>query len=334
MAIRIGINGFGRIGKLVFILAGVDPEIEIVHVNDRMPIDLIIYLLKYDTIRGKLDADIEGDCEHIILNEKKILVTHYDEPSLIPWYKSKADLVLESSGKFKTRSHIEGHLTNGAKKVILSCPASDDTIDRTVVMGVNHTQIESINKIISNSSCTTNCVAILLKVLYEQFGVQRAFMNTVHPYTKNQNLLDGYHDDFRRSRAAANNIIPTTSSAIRTIQIIMPEMKGKFDGFSTRVPVPDCSYVELIVQLGVDVSVQQVNNAFFEYSQNKLSSYLEYCADPIVSSDIKNSSYSAVFDSLSTKILGNDLIQILAWYDNEYGFSSRIIDLIKYIACL
>lgn len=334
MSIRVGINGFGRIGRLVFRLAEADPKIEVAHVNDKMPIDLMVHLLKYDTIRGRINADIKSVNEQIIVKGKKLLVTHHTKPSLIPWHQEGVDIVLESSGEFKNRRFLEGHLRNGASKVILSCPASDDSIDRIVVMGVNHEQIKSSDQIISSSSCTTNCVAIMLKVLKEKFGIKRAFMNTVHPFTRNQNLQDGFHEDFRRARAAMNNIIPTTSSAVNTIPVIMPDMKNIFDGFATRVPVADCSFVDLTAQLSKDVSVKVVNEAFLEYSKKQLSGYLDYCVDPIVSSDIKNSCYSAIFDSLSTKILVKDLIQGLAWYDNEYGFSARIIDLIKYISSL
>ncbi|MBN1327726.1 MAG: type I glyceraldehyde-3-phosphate dehydrogenase, partial [Candidatus Cloacimonetes bacterium] len=207
----------------------------------------------------------------------------------------------------------------------------DETIDRTVVMGVNHHELLPSDRIISNSSCTANCVAVLFRVLIKEFGVLRAFMNTVHPFTNNQNLQDGYHPDFRRARAAISNIIPTTSSAIESIPRVLPEMKGIFAGFATRVPVADCSFAELTVQVAEKVSVNRINDAFRKASCNEMNNYLEYCVDPIVSSDVKNNYHSAVFDSLSTKVLVNDLIQIIAWYDNESGYSARMIDLIRYI---
>lgn len=218
--------------------------------------------------------------------------------------------------------------------MILSCPADDDSIDRSVIMGVNHKELRSSDRLISNSSCTSNCVAIMLKVLKDEFGIRKAFMNTVHPFTNNQNLQDGYHTDFRRARSAMNNIIPTTSSAIRIIPIIMPDLKGIFDGFATRVPVADCSFVELTAHLSADVSVNEINSVFKKNSQGELKDYLEYCEDPIVSSDVNNNRHSAIFDALSTKVLGKDLIQILAWYDNEIGYSSRLIDLLKFTAKL
>jgi len=334
MPIRIGINGFGRIGKLVFRLSVEDPEIEIVHVNDKMNLDLIEHLIKYDSLHGKFDAEVKVERDQIVVNGKQILITHAAKPGMIPWQRTRVDLVVESSGQFKTRSQIEEHIRRGVNKVLLSCPSDDKTIDKTVIMGINHHKLLPTDRIISNSSCTANCVAILLKVLNESFGLKRAFMNTVHPSTNNQNLQDGYHPDFRRARSALNNIIPTTSSAVNSIPDVMPEMKGIFDGFATRVPVSDCSFAELTAQLDKDVTCDEINNAFKIYSSKELSKYLEYCEDPIVSSDVNNNYYSAIFDSLSTRVLVKDLIQVIAWYDNESGYSARIIDLIKYIANL
>ena len=290
------------------------------------------HLLKYDSLHGKFNADIGIDHDQIMVDGKRILVTNYPQPSLIPWQQSSSEIILESSGQFRNRDSLEGHLKNGVKKVILSGPPQDHSIDRTVVMGVNHRDILPTDSIISNSSCTTNCVAIMLKVLKEEFGIKRAFMNTVHPFTNSQNLQDGYHTDFRRARAAANNIIPTTTSAIKTTPLVMPEMENIFDGFATRVPVADCSFVELTAQLSTNVTVQSVNRTFQSHSENQLKKYLEYCVDPVVSSDITNNFHSAVFDSLATKVLLDDLIQIIAWYDNESGYSARIIDLIKYMS--
>jgi glyceraldehyde 3-phosphate dehydrogenase len=332
MSVKIGINGFGRIGKLVFRLITGTPGLEVVHINDKMNTDIMAHLLKYDSLHGRFMADIDHDDNHIIVNGKKTLVTNFAKSSDIPWSQTGVDIVVDSSGKHKTKQLLQGHLNNGVKKVILSCPANDNSIDRTIVMGVNHQDILPIDKIISNASCTTNCVAIILKVLKDEFGIKRSFMNTVHPSTNNQNLQDGFHSDFRRARSAIKNIIPTTTSAIKTTQLIFPEMKNNFDGFATRVPVVDCSFVELIAQLDKNVSVQDINNAFKKYAKSDLEKYLEYCIDPIVSSDISNNYHSAIFDSLATKVLGNDLIQILAWYDNESGYSARIVDLIKYIS--
>ncbi len=329
--IRIGINGFGRIGKMVFRLASNTQGLEVVHVNDKMDTGLMSHLLKYDSVHGKCDGKIDYDDSHIIVNGIKILVTNYNNPSEIPWDKSNADIVVDSCGKFLEKPLLEGHLDNGAKKVILSCPANDDSMDRTVVMGVNNTLIKKRDRVISNASCTTNCVAIMLQVLKEEFGIKRAFMNTVHPTTNNQNLQDGFHSDYRRARSAINNIIPTTSSAIKTTKIIFPELENCFDGFATRVPVSDSSFVELTAQLDKKVTVESINEAFLRHSETDLKAYLEYCEDPIVSSDVNNNRHSVIFDSLATKVLGEDFIQILGWYDNECGYSARIIDLIRQI---
>ncbi len=331
MSIKIGINGFGRIGKFVFRLAYETPGVEVVHVNDMMSIELMAHLLKYDSLHGKFNAAITKNSNHIIVNNKKIIYTNFASPDEIPWHQSGAEIIIDASGRFKSRKALHGHINNGVKKVILSCPPDDDSIDRTVVMGVNHSEILKTDTIISNASCTTNCIAVLLKVLLEEFGIKNVFMNTVHPFTNNQNLQDGFHTDFRRARAACNNIIPTSSSAIRTIHKIFPELNKSFNGFASRVPVADCSFAELTALTNKSVTVNSINNAFKHYSENNLKNYLEYCSEPIVSSDITNNTHSAVFDSLMTKVLDNNFIQIIAWYDNEYGYSSRIIDLIKYI---
>lgn len=332
MAVKIGINGFGRIGKLVFRLAFETPGIEIVHINDTMNTGIMAHLLKYDSLHGRFMADISHDDQHLFVNGKKITVTSFSKSSEITWQQSNVDIVVDSSGKFKNKQLLQEHLSNGVKKVILSCPSGDNSIERTIVMGVNHHKIQPADTIISNASCTTNCVAMMVKVLIEEFGIERAFMNTVHPSTNNQNIQDGYHEDFRRARSATKNIIPTTTSAVKTTQLIFPEMKGKFDGFATRVPVVDCSFVELTAQLSKNVTVQDVNDAFKKHAGSGLKNYLEYCVDPIVSSDVSNNFHSAIFDSLATKVLVGDMIQILAWYDNESGYSARIVDLIKYIS--
>ncbi len=333
MAIRIGINGFGRIGKYVFRLAVETPGIEVVHLNDsKMDTRLMAHLLKYDSVHHRFGADIGFDENHLYVNGSKIAVTNSASPSEIPWQQSGVDVAVDSCGKFKERKTLQGHLDNGVKKVILSCPPADGSIDRTIVMGANHTEIAPTDRIISNASCTTNCVGIMLKVLRDEFGIKRAFMNTVHPTTNNQNIQDGFHSDYRRARSAINNIIPTTTSAIKTIHIIYPDMKDIFDGFATRVPVADCSFVELTAQLNKNVTVGEINDAFRKHSTGALRDYLEYCNEPIVSTDVNNNTHSAVYDELATKVIGGDLVQVLAWYDNESGYSARIIDLAKYIS--
>lgn len=332
MSVKIGINGLGRIGKLVFRLAMAEPDMEIIHVNDMMNIEIMAHLLKYDSIHGRFPGEIRADADHLLIAGRKIPVTHFSRPGLIPWQRSGVDIVVEASGRFKTRPQLEEHLGQGVKKVILSCPAEDESLDKTVIMGVNQQELLPAHRLISNSSCTANCVAILLKVLLDRFGLSRAFMNTVHPFTNNQNLQDGYHQDFRRARSALNNIIPTTSTAVKSIPQVLPQMNGIFAGFATRVPVADCSFVELTAQVDSDVSAEEINATFREYAADQLQNYLEYSTDPIVSSDVTNNFHSAVFDSLFTRVLQKDLIQILAWYDNESGYSARMIDLIRYIA--
>ncbi|MEG1556754.1 MAG: type I glyceraldehyde-3-phosphate dehydrogenase, partial [Bacteroidales bacterium] len=276
--------------------------------------------------------DIQWDERHLIVNGRQITVTNFLQPSEIEWEQSGVDIVVESCGRFKKRDSLEGHLQHGVRKVILSCPPDNNSIERTVVLGVNHHTILPTDNIISNASCTTNCVAVMIKVLHDEFGMKSGFMNTVHPTTNNQNLQDGFHSDYRRARSAINNIIPTTSSAIKTVQLVLPEMKQVFDGFATRVPVADCSFVELTALLHHEVTPRDIKDAFLKYADGNLKNYLEYCEDPIVSSDINNNSHSAIFDALSTKVIGGNFVQILAWYDNEYGYSSRIVDLIKYIS--
>ncbi len=331
MAVRIGINGLGRIGKLVFRLAATSPDIDLVHLNDPMDVSLLAHLLKYDSVHGKFDAVVETDGSFILANRKRIPVTNAKHPGSIPWESTGAEIIVESSGRFKTRAELEHHIRGQVRKVILSCPSDDEMIDRTVVMGVNHHLLTPSDRIISNASCTTNCAALMLKVLNDAFGVKKAFMNTVHPYTNNQSILDGPHQDYRRARAAAVNLIPTTSSAVRSVALVMPEMESRFDGFATRVPVPDGSFVELTALVDRQINPQMVRFAFKKAAETHMKKFLEYCTDPIVSSDIINNPHSSIFDSLCAKVIGDDFLQIIGWYDNETGYSNRIIDLIRHI---
>jgi glyceraldehyde 3-phosphate dehydrogenase len=329
MAIRVGINGVGRIGKLVFRLLTESSEFELVAVNDPMPLSILKNLLKYDTIHGKFDTidDIENHC--FVVNGRKIAFTHFTSPEQIPWHEYNVDCVIEASGKFKTRAALEKHLTGGAKRVLLTQPA-DDELDSTIVLGVNEQILKPTDIIISNASCTTNCLAPLIKVLDESFGLDRAFFNTVHPFTNNQSLMDGPHPDPRRSRSAFGNIIPTTSTAVNALIKIMPEFADRINGFATRVPVPLGSYIEITAQLKSNTTIVELNAAFKTASENYPKGILEYCVDPVVSSDIIGNSNSAIFDSLCTKILGGNFVQVLAWYDNETAYSQRIVDLLSY----
>lgn len=331
MKIKIGINGIGRIGKVVFRLAAISDDLELVHVNDPMDPAMMAHLLVWDTVHGKFPHKITMGNGFLETGGKRIKVTSATSPDDIPWDDSGARIIVESSGRFKTRRLMEPHLKGEVERVILTCPA-DDEIDRTVVMGVNHHLLLPADRFISNASCTTNCVAPMLKVMQESFGIRKAFMNTVHPYTNNQTLLDGAHSDFRRARAAAANLIPTTTSAIRAVGNVIPELKGRFDGFATRVPIPDGSFVELTALTEKPVTPPQIREAFSQASMHSLKGILEYCTDPIVSSDILGNPHSCIFDALCTRVIDGDLVQILAWYDNEAGYSNRIIDLIRHIA--
>jgi len=334
MSINIGINGFGRIGKMVFRLMEGRSDMAVTHINDKMDTQLMAHLLKYDSIHGRFMADIDFDETHLIVNERRILVTNFPTPEDIPWNKTGVTYVIDSCGRFKTREALKGHLNNGVKRVILSCPPDNASIERTIVMGVNHQTIEAGDDIISNASCTTNCIAVMLKVVNDEFGIKRGFMNTVHPTTNNQNLQDGFHGDYRRARSAIANIIPTTSSAVRAVHLVIPEMKNIFDGFATRVPVADCSFVELCAELHNPTTAHDIRETFRRYAEGPLHGFLEFTNDPIVSSDITDNPHSAIFDAAATKVIGGNFIQILGWYDNECGYSSRIIDLLKYVQSL
>ncbi len=329
--IRIGINGIGRIGKLVFRLLHQRDDMEVVAVNDPMPIETLLHLLKYDSVHGMFSRNIGiGDKDdevrvngHVV---KKYAAFH---PTEIKWNDCNVDVVIESSGEFLTMQSLSQHLRPGVQKVILSCPPAD-TLDNMIVMGVNEHTLKPDHQIISNASCTTNCIAPILKLINDRFGIDRALMNTVHPYTNSQNVLDAPHKDLRRARCANENIIPTTTSAIKAVQQIIPSLKGCFDGFASRVPVSDGSFVELNAILKAKTNIQEINDLVRIASQNEMCGIVEYCEDPIVSKDIVGNPSSAVFDSLCTRILGGNFIQILAWYDNEFAYSNRIIDLIKH----
>ncbi|MBW6499203.1 MAG: type I glyceraldehyde-3-phosphate dehydrogenase [Bacteroidales bacterium] len=329
MMIRVGINGFGRIGRLVFRLMQQRSDMQLVAVNDPMLLKTLMHLLKYDTVHGRFGREVWGDeaTETLFVDGRPMQKYSHFHPDKIPWDKHDVDVVVESSGLFLTRDMLQGHLRPGVKKVILSCPPKEK-LDSMVVIGVNDHMLTPEHLLVSNASCTTNCVAPVLKVLEDQFGIDRVFLNTVHPYTNNQNVIDSPHHDLRRARNAADNIIPTTTSAIKAVKEILPSLKDRFDGFATRVPVSDGSFVELSAILKSNTSVEEVNSLFEMAAQGQMKGIIQYCEDPIVSSDVIGNSHSAVFDALSTRVLGGNFVQVLAWYDNEYGYSSRMIDLI------
>ena len=331
MGIKVGINGFGRIGKLVFRHSFDCNEIDVIVVNDLMDINTMAHLLKYDTVHGSFNKEVK------ILDSNKLtvdghLIYYYSAkcPSEIPWELHNLDYIIESSGMFTKRADLEKHFRPTIKKVILSCPPAD-SIDKNVVLGVNEHELLPTHSIISNTSCTTNCIAPLLKILDENFGIDRAFMNTVHPYTNNQRIIDAPHKDLRRARAAAANIIPTTSTAINAVFDIIPSLKGKFDGFATRVPVSDGSLIELTALLLKSTTIEQINFCIKSASEGKYKDILSYTEDPLVSSDIINNPHSGIFDALSTKVLGGNMVQLVIWYDNEYAYSRRLVDLVVFL---
>jgi glyceraldehyde 3-phosphate dehydrogenase len=328
MATRVGINGFGRIGRSFFraqIEMGAD--LEIVAVNDLCDIKTMAHLLKYDSVQGRFPGQVEVEGERIKAGDESFAVLAEKDPSALPWKELGVDIVLESTGVFRKREQVQAHLDAGAKKVVISAPATDP--DFTVVLGVNDELYDAEkHNIISNASCTTNCVAPMAKVLHENFGIEQGFMTTIHAYTNDQRILDFPHKDLRRARSAAINQIPTSTGAARAIGLVLPELKGKIDGLSMRVPVPTGSITDLVVKLGKEATAEEINAAFKKAAENSsLTGYLEYTEDEIVSTDIVNWPYSCVFDSKLTMASGN-MAKVFGWYDNEWGYSCRLVDLI------
>ena len=327
MTIRVGINGFGRIGRNYFrALLEQGADIEIVAVNDLGDTATTAHLLKYDTILGRLKAEVSHTADTITVDGKTIKVLSERNPADIPWGELGVDIVIESTGIFTKKADAEKHITGGAKKVLISAPAKDEDI--TIVMGVNQDKYDAANHhVISNASCTTNCVAPMAKVLDENFGIVKGLMTTVHAYTNDQRILDFPHSDLRRARAAAENIIPTTTGAAKATALVLPQLKGKLDGIAMRVPVPTGSATDLVVTLQREVTKDEVNAAFQAASKGSLAGYLEYTEDPIVSSDIVSDPASCTFDSLLTMAEGTQ-VKVIGWYDNEWGYSCRLVDLV------
>ncbi len=333
MAHRIAINGFGRIGRLVFRVMEQDPETEVVAINDLTDAKTLAYLLKYDSVHGRFPGEVHFDGDNLVVNGRVIKVLAERNPADLPWGALNVDVVVESTGVFRKRAQIENHLNAGAKKVVLTVPAKDE-IDNTVVMGVNDDTLKASDRIVSNASCTTNCLAPLAKVLHEKFGIRRGLMTTVHGYTNDQRILDLPHSDLRRARAAAENVIPTTTGAAKAVGKVIPELNGKLDGMAMRVPVSDGSLVDLVAELDRDVTVEEINAALKEAAEGKLKGIIEYCEDPIVSTDIIDNPHSSIFDSLATSVMGGNMVKVLSWYDNEWGYSNRTVDMLKKLASL
>ncbi|MFT2689108.1 type I glyceraldehyde-3-phosphate dehydrogenase [Clavibacter zhangzhiyongii] len=332
MTVKIGINGFGRIGRNYFRAAlAKGSDIEIVAVNDLTDNKALAHLLKYDSITGRLDATVELDGDNIVVNGKAIRVLEERDPANLPWGELGVEIVIESTGRFTKAEDARKHITAGAKKVLVSAPATGDNV-ATLVLGVNEgTYDPATHDVISNASCTTNCLAPLAKVFLDEFGIERGLMTTVHAYTADQNLQDGPHSDLRRARAAAVNIIPTSTGAAKALGLVIPELVGKLDGYALRVPVPTGSITDLTVETTANVTVEQVNAAYKAAAEGPLKGILKYTEDPIVSSDIVNDPHSSIFDAGLTKVIGNQ-VKVASWYDNEWGYSNRLVDLTEYVA--
>ncbi|MGA3187983.1 MAG: type I glyceraldehyde-3-phosphate dehydrogenase [Bryobacteraceae bacterium] len=330
MPIKVGINGFGRIGRNVVRAGMHNPNIEFVAANDLTDTATIAHLLKYDSTLGRLDADVEVEGDTIIVGGKKIKVFATKDPAEIDWPSVGAHVVVESTGRFTEAQDAKKHLRGSVKKVIISAPAKGE--DLTIVLGVNdHAYDASKHHIVSNASCTTNCLAPVAKVLHETFGIEKGSMTTIHSYTNDQNVLDFPHKDLRRARAAALNMIPTTTGAAKAISLVIPELKGKLDGYSMRVPTPDVSAVDLVVVTTKNTTDAEVNAALKAAADGPLVGILAYTADPVVSTDMLHNPNSSIVDSLMTKVLGGNLVKVLAWYDNEWGYSMRVVDLISFL---
>lgn len=330
MSIRVGINGFGRIGRNVFRSAFNDSDIEFVAVNDLTSPKTLAHLLKYDSVHGHFPGDVEASEEAIIVNGKPIKVMAQRNPADLPWGSLGVDYVVESTGFFRSRDKAQLHLDAGAKKVIISAPAKGEDI--TIVMGVNHDQYDPArHHILSNASCTTNCLAPVAKVLHDTFSIKRGLMTTIHSYTNDQRILDLPHDDLRRARAAAMSIIPTTTGAALAVGLVLPELKGKLDGYSMRIPTPNVSMVDLVVELGRNTTSEEINAAFRRASTGALSGILGVSDEPLVSVDFIGDARSAIVDSATTTVMDGNLAKVIGWYDNEWAYSVRVIDLIKYM---
>ena len=329
MTIRVAINGFGRIGRLIFRTISERSGIDIIAINDLAEPKIMAHLLKYDTVFGRFDGAINVKDNALIVNGKRTLVYSEKNPLLLPWKQLDIYFAIESTGLFTSKAECEKHIEAGAKYILLTAP-SKDAVDITIVMGVNHKMLKPEHKVISNASCTTNCLAPVAKILHDKFGIVRGFMTTVHAFTNDQRTADQVHKDLRRARAASVNIIPTTTGAAKAIGLVIPELKGKLDGIAMRVPVADGSMIDLTVELSKQATIEEINSSFQNAASGELKDILEYTEDPIVSSDVIGNSHSSIFDAKSTMVIGNNFVKVVAWYDNEWGYSSRCVDLITY----
>ena len=331
MAIKIGVNGFGRIGRTFLRIASSNKDFEIVAINDLTDAKTLAHLLKYDSTHGVFAADVKAKEDAIVVDGKEIKILSIKDPASLPWRDMGAQVVVEGTGLFRDKEKASKHLQAGAKKVIITAPAKSP--DMTMVMGVNEGDYDSEkHHIISNASCTTNCLAPVAKVLMERFGIQKGLMTTIHSYTNDQRLLDLPHSDLRRARAAAMSMIPTTTGAAAAVSLVLPALKGKLDGMAIRVSTPNVSVVDLVVELEKDATAEEVNNALKKAANGPLKGIMEFCEEPLVSIDFNNSHFSSIVDGLTTSVIGGNMVKILSWYDNETGYSARIVDLIAFMA--
>src|SRR5574344_698679 len=332
---KVAINGFGRIGRMSFRAMLAHPELDIVAINDLTSADTLAYLFKYDSVHENFDGEVHAENDCIVVNGKKVRIYAERDPQNLPWKELGVDIVVESTGLFKKREQLMKHINAGAKKVILTVPAGKkEDVDATVVLGVNDNVLTKDIQLVSNASCTTNCLSPVAKVLNDKFGIKHGLMNTIHSYTNDQKILDQPHSDLRRARAAAVSIIPTSSGAAKAVGLVIPELMGKLDGFAMRVPTPDGSVVDLTAELNCNVTKEEINAAIKEAAEGPMKGVLEYCDEPIVSCDIIDNTHSSIFDSLLTQVMDGNFVKVVSWYDNEKGYSTRIGDLPAKMATL
>lgn len=331
--IKVGINGFGRIGRLTYRALLTKSDVEVVAINDLTDAKTLAHLFKYDSVHGKFNGEVAVDGDSIIINGHKMKVMAEKDPANLPWGAIGVDIVVECTGIFRTREKMSKHLTAGAKKVVLSVPSDNkEDVDATIVLGVNDDTLTPDMKLVSNASCTTNCLAPIAKVLHDNFGIKNGLMNTIHSYTNDQIILDAPHKDLRRARAAAVSIIPTKTGAAKAIGLVIPDLDGKLDGFAVRVPTPDGSLVDLTVELNRAVTKDEIHAAMKTAANGPMKGILEYLDEPLVSCDIIGNSHSSIFDSGLTKVIGGNFVKVVSWYDNEYGYSCRLADLVVKMA--
>lgn len=327
--IKVAINGFGRIGRLTFRVLVNNPNVEVVALNDLTDAKTLAHLLKYDSIHGRFPGTVASEEGFIIVNGNKYPVYAEKDPSALPWKELGVYVVVESTGVFRTREKLNKHFEAGAQKIVLTVPsATKEDVDRTIVLGVNDNELRPEDRIVSNASCTTNCLAPVAKILNDNFGLRRGLMNTIHSYTNDQIILDAPHKDLRRARAAAMSIIPTSTGAAKAIGLVIPELAGKLDGLAMRVPTSDGSVVDLTCELNRPVTKEEINEAVKKNAEGPMKGILEYCTDPIVSVDIIGNTHSSIFDSKLTQVIDGNIVKIISWYDNEFGYSNRVAELV------